>query len=812
METLLQDLRYGIRLLLRRPIFTVVAIVVLALGIGANTAIFSMVNAVLLRSLPYDEPDRLVWLWNINRASNVEKEPLSFPNYTDWRNQNQSFEEMAAFTRWLPVLTNNDEPERIVACQASASFFPVLRAGAALGRTFTAEEDQPGKNQVAVISHGLWKRHYGSDKEIVGKAITLNGVIHTVVGVMPEGFQHPTPDERKPPELWAPLGLDANKTHRRGDFLGVIARLEPSVSIDEARAEMDTIAARLDEQYPDANAGWRVTIIPLHERFTGDVRPAMLLLLGAVTFLLLIACANVANLLLVRSTARQKEIAIRRALGAARGRLVRQFLTESVVLAIAGGTLGTLLAMWGVNILVAFSPDNIPRVDQAGVDLRVLGFTLAISLLTGIIFGLVPALQSSNPDLNESLKEGGRGPADGAGGRRVRSLLMVFEIAMALVLLIGAGLMVKSFLRLQRVAPGFEPQRLLTTSFVLPRTKYKGGRDMLTFYQQLIERVESLPSVEATALVSSVPLSGAVAVFNIEVVGMAPLPAGHIIGAQSQVVSPSYFRAMGIPLLKGRLFTEQDAENTPGVIVINDVMAERYWPGEDPIGKRISLISAQTGPWLTVIGVVGDVRQLALNSPPYPQMYQVYTQNTPARLSLVVRTTSDPMSLVPSIRSQVFSLDRDQPLYNLQTMDQLLSYSVSGPRFNMLLISIFTGVALALAAVGVYGVVSYSVSNRAHEIGIRMAVGAQQRHILQMVIGQGFKLVLFGLVIGIVAALLLTFVLTRILSSVLYNVSSTDPLTFISVSVMLAVVALAACYIPARRAAKLDPVAVLRHE
>lgn len=810
MEALIQDVRYSIRLLRKQPMVTVMAVLILALGIGANTAIFSVVNAVLIRPLPYPEPHRLVWMWNNNRSSGVEREPLSFPNFVDFRDQNKSFEDVAGFTTWLPILTHDEEPERIRASQVSAGFFPVLRAEAASGRTFATEEDRPGKNRVAVISHSLWKRRYGSDREVVGKPITLDGNVYTVVGVLREGFQHPEPDERRLTELWIPLGLDASGMQRRADFLSIIARLKPTSTLDQARADMDALAARLDQEYPDANAGWRLTVIPLHERFVGDLRPAMMFLLGAVVFLLLIACANVANLLLVKSTARQKEMAIRRALGAGRKRLVRQCLSESIVLAVAGGSLAVLLALWGISLLIALSPKDIPRIQEAAIDLRVLGVTLVVSLLTGIIFGLIPALQSSNPDLSETLKERGRTVIGGSHG--VRSLLMVVEVATALVLLIGAGLMVKSFMRLQQVNPGFQPQQLLTLDLSLPRTKYREQHQVRSFYQGLLDRVESLPGVQAAGMVTFLPLTGRVAVRNIEVVGMAPLPEGHVIGAQWLVVSPSYFRAMGIPLLRGRLFDERDSDNVPGVIVINDVMAERYWPGEDPLDKRISLVDAKTGPWLTVIGVVNDIRQLGLDSEPYPQMYQVLTQAPSWRSSLVVRAVSEPVSLAPAIRGQLSEVDRDQPLYNVRTMDSILAESISGRRFNMVLISIFTAVAVILAGVGIYGVISYSVSHRAHEIGLRMAIGARQRDILGMVAGQGFRLILLGVAIGIGASLVLSVALTRVLSSLLFTVSGTDPLTFVSVSALLVGVALAACYVPARRAARLDPMSVLRHE
>ena len=808
MENLFQDLRYGFRVLLRKPGFTVIAVIALSLGIGANTAIFSAVNAILLRPLPYDDPERLVWIWEHNLTSDIKQEPISFPNFSDYREQNQVFEDVAAFTRWRPVLTTGGEPERILAEQVSASLFSVLRVEAAAGRTFLPEEDRPGTNNVVILSYGLWERRFGSDNEVVGKTITLNGNPHTVVGVMPNDFRHPAPDARRPTELWTPLGMDAARMHRRLDILSVIARLKPGASMEQARAEMETISARLNQQYPETNAGWGVTIIPLHERFVGDVRLAMLVLLGAVTFLLLIACANVANLLLVRSTARQKEIAVRKALGATRGRLIRQFLTESLLLAVAGGIVGALLAVFGINILVALSPGNIPRIGEASLDVRVLGFTLGLSLLTGMIFGLAPALGASNPDLNESLKEGGKNPGHGSGGGRLRSLLMVFEVSVALILLIGAGLMIKSFLRLQQVNPGFNPQRVLTVELALPRSKYKENHQVLSFYNEVVDRVERLPGVEAAAAVSTLPLAGGVSVLNIEVEGRPQLPSGHVIGAESQVVSPSYFRTMAIPLLKGRLFTDQDVEEAPGVIVINDVMADRYWPGEDPIGKRISLVDALTGPWLTVIGVVENVRQVTLDSEPYPQMYEAYSQNPGRGAALVVRTASDPMSLISAVRTQVSAIDRDQPLYNVRSMDQVLDDSVSRQRFNMLLISIFTAVALVLAAVGIYGVISYSVSHRSHEIGIRMALGARQADILKMVIEHGLKLALAGVGIGLVAA----FILTRVISSLLYGVSAIDPFTFASGAIVLIGVAIMACYIPARRATKVDPMIALRYE
>ena len=808
MENLFRDLRYSIRVLLGKPGFTVIAVITLALGIGANTAIFSAVNAILLRPLPYTEPERLVWIWEHNLASDIQQEPISFPNFSDYREQNQVFENVAAFARWQPILTTAGEPERILADQVSASLFSTLRVEAAEGRTFLPEEDQPGKNRVAILSHGLWKRRFGSDKKIVGEMITLNGIPFTVVGVMPEQYRHSDPGARKPVELFVPLGLSANTAHRRLDILNVIARLKPSISIDQARAEMETISARLDQQYPETNAGWGVTVIPLHERFIGDVRPAMLLLLGAVAFLLLIACANVANLLLVRAMSRQKEIAIRKALGASRSRLIRLLLTESVLLSLAGGVVGSLLAFLGINILIALSPGNIPRIGEARLDMLALGFTLGVSLLTGIIFGLAPAVEASIPDLNESLKEGGKNPSQGASNGRMRSLLMVSEVSMALILMICAGLMIKSFLRLQQVNAGFNPEGVLTVELALPGSKYREPHQALSFYNEVVRRVESLPGVQAVATVSTVPLGNNVSVLNLEIEGRPQLSLDHVIGAESQIVSPSYFRAMSIPLLKGRLFTDQDVEDVPGVIVINDEMAARYWPNEEVIGKRISLEDAKTGPFLTVIGVVGNVHQVTLDSEPYPQMYQAYSQNPAWGATLVVRTASDPIGLISSVRAQVSSIDIDQPLYNVRTMEQVFSESISRQRFNTLLIGLFTVVALALAAVGIYGVISYSVSHRSHEIGIRMALGAQQRDILKMIIEYGLKLALIGVAIGLVAA----FVLTRVMTSLLYGVSAIDPLTFAISAIILIGVALLGCYIPARRATKVEPMIALRCE
>ncbi len=810
MNTLLQDLRFSLRMLLKKPGFTFVVVLALALGIGANTAIFSVVNTILLRPLPYKNSDRLIWLRETNPSADIKEETLSPPNYLDWKTQSQSFEDMGAFASTRITLTSGSgEPERINASYVADGFFSVLGAEAQIGRTFTPEEDKPGNNRVIILSNGLFERRFGSDPNLIGNAITINGNPYIVVGVMPKGFISPKPDDRRPPEAWSPLAADYNQENRRGDYLSVIARLKPDATVEQARAEMATITERLEQQYPDTNSGWSAIVMPLHERFVGDIRPALMVLLGAVCFLLLIACANVANLLLARSTARQKEIAIRTALGARRGRIVQQLLTESVMLSMTGGALGLLFAFWGVGILTSLSPGSIPRLSEIGVDSRVLAFTLGVSLLTGIIFGLLPALQASNPNLNETLKEGGRSSVEGTRGGRLRSVLAATEVALALVLLIGAGLMARSFLRLQDVNPGFNAERVLTVGLFLPATKYKEGPQVVAFYKELLSKTESLPGVVSAGAIDTLPLDVGGNVLGFAIEGRPPQqPGDDTPDAEHRVVSTDYFHTMGIPLLRGRLFEEQDGPNAPQSIVINETMAKRYFPAEDPIGKRINLGDPQSTPWLTIVGIVRDTRHEALSEEPYSQMYAVHTQAPRRSLGLVVRTSGDPMSLVSAIRSRIADMDRDLPLSNMRTMDQILSESIQRPRFNMLLITIFAVVAMVLASVGIYGVISYSVSQRTHEIGVRIALGAQPRDIFKMVVGQGLKLAITGVGAGLVAA----FALTRVMVSLLYGVQATDPLTFAAISAVLTSIVIMASYIPARRATKVDPMVSLRYE
>ena len=811
-ETLLQDLRFGLRMMLKKPLFTTVAILTLALGIGANTAIFSVVNAVLLRPLPYKNAERLVWIWGTNPLNDIDHEVASLPDYHDWKTQNQSFEEMGAYGDARVTLTSNGEPERFDAAYVTDGFFEVLGAQAEIGRTFMPDEDKPGNENVVVISHALWQRRFGADPNIIGKPLIINGEPCPLVGVMPADFNHPKPGASKPVEIWQPLGADYAKAGRRGDYLNVIARLKPDTSIEQSRAELTTIAAQLEQQYPASNTGWGTLVIPLHERFVGDVRPVLIVLLGAVCFLLLIACVNVANLLLARAAARQKEIAIRTAIGARRWRIVRQLLTESVMLAVVGGALGLLLAVWGIQALVALSPGNIPRLGEVSLDGRVLASTFGVSLVTGILFGLFPALQAANPNLNETLKEGGRGTTEGGRGGRARRVLVVAEVALAMVPLVGAGLMVKSFMRLQDVNPGFNPERVLAVEVYLPSTTYKEGPQATAFYRELLTKVQNLPGVEAAGAIDTLPLAGGGNVFSFSVEGQTLLPTDKTPDAEYLVVTPEYFHTMNVPLLRGRYLSEQDGPNAPRAFVINDTIARRYFAGEDPIGKRMNLGSARNPSWYTVVGIVQDTRQQSLGTDPYPQMYAVNTQVTRRSMTLVVRATGNPGAMIPAIRSTITAMDNSLALNNARTMAQVMAQSVARPRFNMLLMSLFAVTALILAAVGIYGVMAYSVTQRTHEIGVRMALGASSTEVLKMVVRQGMVLTTLGVATGLAGAFVITRLIASLLSGLLFEVGTHDPLTFAGIALLLALVALLACLIPARRATKVDPMVALRYE
>jgi predicted permease len=810
METLGQDLRYGVRMLLKHKGFTAVAVLTLALGIGATSAIFSVVNSVLLRDLPYREPQRLVMVfteWEIPQVGiRGEGNIFTGADFRDLRDQNQCFERMAAFSGGVNFnLTGSGAPEALVGVRATANLFDLLGIPPEHGRAFLPEEDQPGNNRVVILSGGLWQRRFGSDPKIVGQKITLNNQPYEVIGVAPPDFQFPL--KNTPADFYIPLALPPEEWNNRGTHrYSAIARLKSQTPIEQAQAEMVGIARRLEEQYPNQNRYKRVRLVPFHQQVVGRVQTAILALLGAAGFVLLIACVNVANLLLARATARQKEMAIRAALGAGRWRVIRQLLTESLLLALLAGALASLLAFWSLDLLRMIVPDDFPRADEIGVDLRVFGFTLGVSLLTGIIFGLVPALQGSRTDLNETLKEGGR--SSGAGGpHRLGRMLVVSEVALALLLLVGAGLMLRSFIRLMNVDPGFDPQNVLAITIRPPETKYQPAQQA-AFYQQLLERLRALPGVRSAGAVFP-PLwtwdnSGG---FRIE---GEPPPSPQESGSRNivnRVVSPDYFQTLNVQLLKGRVINEGDGPNKPLVVVINETMARRYWPNGDPIGRRIR--SNEDGAWREIVGVVRDVRYGALDTEPEEQVYapfDLYYGNS--YRTLVVRTDGDPLNLVPAVRGEVQAIDRDQPISSIRTMEEMVARSVSQRRFNMLLLVVFAGVALLMAAVGIYGVMSYSVEQRTHEIGLRMALGAQTSDVLRLLLGQGMKLVVIGVAIGLAAAI----AMTRLISSLLFDVRATDPVTYVAIALLLAAVALLACYIPARRAAKVDPVVALRFE
>ena len=803
-----QDIRYAIKGLLAKPGFTVTAILALTLGIGANTAIFSVVHAVLLRALPYDNPDQLVWIWGNNAASNIREEPVSYPDFADYKNQSESFQDLAAFSLWFPILTNSGEPERIPGALVSPGLFQMLGAKPEQGRSFLPDEDIPGKNRVVILSHALWRRRFGLDRDIIGRTIILNQNPYQVIGIMPSSFQFPNPSNPNLAELWVPLPSSLISSDRRSDFLSVMGRLKPMTSIAQASSELGIIASGLENQYPETNEGWGIAIIPLHERFTGDVRTAMLVLVISVALLLLIACTNLANLLLVRATARSREIAIRKALGATQSRLMQQFLTESCLLALLGGAAGILAAPLGIRSLGLISPSAIPRIDTARIDIQGLAFALVLSAVTGLIFGVFPAVHASRMEFNEVLKEGGRSSSAGVSGGRMRAVLLVSEVALVLSLLIGSALMIKSFRRLQSVNLGFDPERLLTLELGLPRQKYKEPYQITTFIGEVIRKVGALPGVEAAASSIAIPLSGNLQVLDFGIADHPPLPPGQVNEAESQAVSPSYFQTIGVPLLRGRLFTDLDSKDSTPAMIISEAMARRYFPGEDPIGKRVTLEDPKAGHWFTIVGIVGNVRQSAVNLEPYPQMYTMYAQTPQLTTALIVKANSDPRRLVESIREEVASVDPEQPLYNIRTMADVVASSLSRQRFSTELVGILTAAAFLLTIVGIYGVVSYIVSQRFNEIGIRIAMGARKSQILKIVLWQGLKLGLIGIAFGLGAAL----VLTHLMSSLLYGTSPTDPSTFVGIPLLLAAVIVLASSIPALKAVSIDPVAALRYE
>jgi putative ABC transport system permease protein len=810
METLLQDLRYGARMLLKRPGFTIVAAVALALGIGANTAIFSLIDAMLLRPLNFKDVDRLAMVWG-GHAQTSGHDSVSPADYQDWKNQNNVFDYLAAINWWGVNLTGSGEPERAQAFQVTPNFFAALDVKPVLGRALLPDDDQPGNDQIVALSYGLWNRRFAGDPDIVGKTIQLDGRIHTVVGVMPKDFDWPTSAE-----LWTPLVMTNDALSVRDSrYLMVMGRVKPGVSLSEAEAEMNLIARRLAEQYPKTNTGMRVSVKRLPGQNSDDfARPFLLALMGAVGFVLLIACANVANLQLARATSRVKEIAIRAALGASRARIVRQLLTESILLALLGASFGLLFAAWGVDLIRSSIPPDMAKyitgLSHMSLDGRALGFTLAIALLTGIISGLAPALQLSTPNLNETLKEGGRSSFPGARRARLRSLLVISEIALALVLMVGTGLMVKGFARLlENQKQGFDPKNILTMNLTLPEAKYKQPFQRVAFYNQLFERLKALPEIETVGSVASLPSGGNWSSTSFSIEGRPATATGEETDADYQIINDEYFRALRIPLTKGREFGAPDGPDSLPVVIISENIAARFFPDEDPIGKRIRVgVTGSRNQWSVIVGVAGNVKQFMFDSGPRLTVYLPYAQLPRLRMALALRTASDPLNAVGAVRSQVESVDSEQPVYEIKSMEKLISEHVSGIRMSAGLMGIFGAIALMLAAVGVYSVMAYSVTQRTHEIGVRMALGATSRDVIKLVAGQALKLAAIGLAIG----LPLAFALMQVMTSAFFGVIAIDITSLAGFTLMLAAVALASGYIPARRASKVDPMVALRYE
>jgi putative ABC transport system permease protein len=818
MNGLFQDVRYALRQLRRNPGFTAVAVLMLALGIGANTAIFSMVNAVLLRPLPYKEADRLVMVWEQNPHRGWFENIVSAANFLDWKKQNDVFTNMAAFESNFFNLSGGGKPEEIAGERVTSNLFSVLGVQPLHGRLFLPEEEERG-SAVAVLSYGLWQEHYGGDPGLVGKPIAINGEAYTVVGILPASFADDYSASFAPrSRLWI-AGLNLQPEGREMHDYHAIARLKPDVTVAQAQTEMDIIAGRIEQQYPESK-GWGVALVGLHDQVVKYTRPALLVLLGAVALVLLIACANVANLLLVRATGRERETAIRTALGASRGQIVRQFLVESSMLSIIGAALGLVIAGWGSALLVRLSPPETPLVEAAGINGYVLLFALSVALGTGIVFGLAPALGASRPNVNESLKESGRSSSKSAKGRRLRDVFVVCEFGLALALLVGAGLMVKTLLHLNRVDIGLNPDNVLTLKVPLEGPQYKNEHRQAEFFQRLVARIEALPGVESASVSRGVPMYGW-AGWNFVTADHPNPPAGEIPDANYVVVGPHYFRTMGIPLRLGRSFSDLDTPTTAAVVIVSESLARKHWPGQDPIGKRLKVSSDPNDkglPWLTVVGVAGNVRSEGQYAPFIPELYVPYTQY-PWILSprhIVVRTASSPTEIVPAIRREVAALDKDVPVSDVSTMKEIVAGPVRQGKTVMWLLGSFAALALILAAVGIYSVISYAVTQRTHEIGLRMALGANHGDVARMVVKQGLLLALIGVATGLVGAFGLTQLLARLPFEVrlllLFDVRPTDPLTFAAVSAILALVALFASYFPARRAAKVDPMVALRYE
>ena len=806
MDSLLRDLKFSGRSLLKRPALTIIAIVTLGIGIGANSAIFSTVNALLLKPLPFPDPDRIVALWDKVPSRGVERNEVTVANYLDWRAQNKTFEQLGIYRWWSTNLTGSDSPERVQGFQVTPNFLDIVGVKPMMGRGFSAEEDQPGKDSVALLTYSLWQRRFGADPNIVNKTIATNGIARTVIGVMPPDFNYP-----KGAEIYAPLAITPELARNRGNhsYLG-IGRLKPGITVQAAQADLDVIASQLEKQYPAENTGRGIVIYPILQDTVRMYSTALWVMMAAVGFVLLIGCANVANLMLARATGRQREIALRAALGASRFRIIRQLLTESVMLGVLGGALGILVAFWAVDAIRTASPGEAARFaagwNHLGINLPVLAFTLLLSVLSGVLFGLAPAWQLSKPDLNSALKEGGRQGA--SGSHRLRGLLVVSEVALSLMLLISAGLLIRSFLQLVKTDPGFNSDNLITMSLVLPVANYKDEPQRVAFYSDLVRRVEELPGVESAAAVNHLPLGGSNSSTSFLVEGLPEPQPGQEFSGRYRVCTPDYFKTMGIAVLKGRSFTEQDKAGSPLVVIINETLARRYWPNTDPIGKRMRYTGPlEENPWMQVVGVVKDVKH-EMNLPITEDFYTPHAQDAWQSMVLVAKTKVEPAAMAAPIRQQVWSIDKDQPVFDVHTMREVRAISLALYSFSSVMLSIFAGVALLLAAIGIYGVMSYAVTQRTQEIGIRMALGARVMDVVKLVVRNGMSLALIGVVVGLAGA----YALTRLLDSLLVGVTPTDAVTFSTVTLGLLLIALLACYIPARRATKVDPLVALRYE